>query len=368
MRVPVVAEHGRWGVDRTRGKRIAAVRRVQPCTGIGHAVAHGPYPETVHRIAFVFPGQGSQSVGMGQTLAGSSPAAAAVFAAADAALGEPIADLAWNGPAERLDLTENAQPALVATSTAILEAMREGVAAAGRDLPEPSFAAGHSMGQYTAMVAAGALGLADAVRLVRERGRLMQASGRGRDGAMAALIGLDDARLPELVATASSHGVFVVANRNAPGQVVVSGERTAVETGAELAKTLGARRAIVLPVSVAAHSPLMAEAADGLRLVLQTIEFRDPRVPLLANADGRPITTADGCRAELVEHLTAGVDWVGAVERMTAAGVTTFVEVGPGKVLTGLIKRIATEADVIPADDPGIVGRLLSIEAEVPSA
>ena len=318
----------------------------------------------MHRIAFVFPGQGSQSVGMGQTLASASRAAAAAFETADDALGEPITALAWDGPAERLDLTENAQPALVAASIAILGAIREGFDAAGREPLRPAFAAGHSMGQYTAMVAAGALDLADAVRLVRERGRLMQASGQGRDGAMAALIGLDDARLPELVEGARAHGVFVVANRNAPGQVVVSGERAAIEAGAELAKTLGAKRAIVLPVSVAAHSPLMAEAADGMRRVLETIEFRDPQTTLLANADGRPITTAAGCRTELVEHLTAGVDWVGAVERMAAAGVTTFVEVGPGKVLTGLIKRIAPEARPIAADDPGIVDRLLALEQE----
>jgi [acyl-carrier-protein] S-malonyltransferase len=318
----------------------------------------------VHRIAFVFPGQGSQSVGMGQTLAASSRAAAAVFEAADAALGEPISALAWDGPADRLDLTENAQPALVTASIAILESIREGFDTAGRERPQPAFAAGHSMGQYTAMVAAGALGLDDAVRLVRERGRLMQASGQGRDGAMAALIGLDDARIPELVEGASKHGVFVVANRNAPGQVVVSGERAAIEAGAELAKSLGAKRAIVLPVSVAAHSPLMAEAADGLRRVLETVEFHDPQITLLANADGRPITSADGCRTELVEHLTAGVDWVGAVERMAAAGVTTFIEVGPGKVLTGLIKRITADADPVAADDPGIVDRLLSLELE----
>jgi [acyl-carrier-protein] S-malonyltransferase len=322
----------------------------------------------VQRIAFVFPGQGSQTVGMGQALAGSSPAAAAVFATADAALGEPISELAWTGPADRLDLTENAQPALVATSIAILESIRERLAAAGGSLGLPAFAAGHSMGQYSAMVAAGALGLADACRLVRERGRLMQASGQGRDGAMAALIGLDDTKLPELVASAGAHGTFIVANRNAPGQVVVSGERSAIEAGAELAKALGAKRAIVLPVSVAAHSPLMAEAADGLRRHLATIEFHDPRIPLVANADGRPITTADGCRTELVEHLTAGVDWVGAVEAMSAAGVTTLVEIGPGRVLTGLIKRIVPDATSIPADDPAIVERLLSIESEVPSA
>ena len=312
------------------------------------------------------PGQGSQIVGMGRAIAEDSAAAAAVFAAADGALGESVSDLAWEGPAERLDLTEHAQPAILATSIAILAALRERWAAEGLAAPTPAFAAGHSMGQYSAMVAAGALDLEDGVRLVSERGRLMQASGQGRDGAMAALIGLDDARLPELVAGASQHGVFVVANRNAPGQVVVSGERPAVEAGAELAKALGARRAIVLPVSVAAHSPLMAEAAEGMRVALAGIAFHDPVVPLLANADGRPIETAEACRTELVEHLTAGVDWIRVVERMAGAGVTTFVEIGPGRVLTGLIRRIAPDAEAIPADDPASLDRLLAL-ASVPA-
>ena len=312
-------------------------------------------------VAFVFPGQGSQSVGMGRVLAEGSAAAAAVFAAADQVLGEPLSALAWAGPADRLDVTEHAQPAILATSIAILVGLRERFAAEGLAAPTPIFAAGHSMGQYSALVAAGALSLEDGVRLVRERGRLMQASGGGRDGAMAALIGLDDARLPELVAGASQHGVFVVANRNAPGQVVVSGERSAIEAGAELAKSLGAKRAIILPVSVAAHSPLMAEAAQGMRDALRGIPFHDPSPALLANTDGRPITTADGARAELIEHLTAGVDWIRIVERMAAAGVSTFVEVGPGRVLSGLLKRIVPAAEVIPADDPASMERLLAL-------
>ena len=315
-------------------------------------------------VAFVFPGQGSQSVGMGRDLAASSPAAAAVFAGADAALGEPISALAWDGPADRLDRTENAQPALLAASIAILEALRERCAAAGLAAPTPDFAAGHSMGQYSALVAAGVITLADGIRLVRARGTFMQASGQGRDGAMAALIGLDDALLPELIAGAAVHGIFVVANRNSPGQVVVSGERDAIEAGAAIAKDLGAKRAIVLPVSVAAHSPLMAEAAEGMRTALASIDFRDPTTTLLANADARPITTGAGARAELVDHLTAGVDWVRAVEVMVGAGVTTFVEVGPGKVLTGLIKRIAPDVEVVPADDPSSADRLLSFAAD----
>ncbi len=313
------------------------------------------------QLAFVFPGQGSQSVGMGRALADASPAAAGVFAAADRALGTAISGLAWEGPPDRLDQTENAQPALLATSIAILEALRERWAAAGVAPPRPSFAAGHSMGQYSALVAAGALSLEDGVRLVRERGRLMQASGQGQDGAMAALIGLDDARLPELVAGASEHGTFVVANRNAPGQVVVSGVRAAVEAGAEIARSLGAKRAIVLPVSVAAHSPLMANAADGMRTALAGVEFHDPDPALLANADASPLGSAAACRNELVEHLTTGVDWIRVVEHMCAAGVTTFVEIGPGRVLTGLIKRIAPDAEVIPADDQASIERLLAL-------
>lgn len=314
-------------------------------------------------IAFVFPGQGSQSVGMAGELAELSAAAAGVFRAVDTALEEPLSQLMWGGPADQLDRTENAQPAILAASIAILEDLRVAWTAAGHEPLRPAFAAGHSMGQYSALVAAGVITLEDGVRLVRERGRCMQASGAGRDGAMAAIIGLDDGRLPELVAGASAHGTFVVANRNAPGQVVVSGERAAIDAGAELAKELGARRAIVLPVSVAAHSPLMAEAADAMRSVLDGATFSDPQIPLLANVDAHGITSAADARTELVEHLTAGVDWIAAIEAMQAAGVTTFVEVGPGKVLSGLIKRIAPDAEVIAADDPASRHRLLELAA-----
>jgi [acyl-carrier-protein] S-malonyltransferase len=293
---------------------------------------------------------------MGKLLAAESPAAAAVLAEADEALGESISRLAFEGPAEQLDLTANSQPAIVAVSVAFLAALKERWAAAGVAAPTPAYAAGHSMGQYSAMVAAGVISLADAVRLVRERGRQMQASGQGRSGAMAAVIGLANARLEELVALGSPYGSLTVANRNAPGQVVISGDRAAVEAAAAGARGLGARLVKVLPVSVAAHSSLMTEAAAGMARVLEPISFSDPEIPLLANADARPIASAAAARSELIEHLTRGVDWVSAVERMTADGVTTFVEVGPGRVLTGLIKRIAPDATALAVDDASAPG------------
>jgi [acyl-carrier-protein] S-malonyltransferase len=303
------------------------------------------------RLAFVFPGQGSQSVGMGVALLSAWPQAAAVLADADAVLGEPLTRLIADGPAETLDLTEHAQPALLATSIALLRALQLRATDEGAIL-RPAFAAGHSMGQYSALVAAGSISLADGLRLVRERGRLMQSSGEGRPGAMAAIIGLDEEQLPTLLERAAGHGTLTLANRNAPGQVVVSGERPAVEAAAEIAKDLGARRVIVLPVSVAAHSPLMADAAIGMRAALAGVAFADPSPPLLANADGRPLLDAEAARAELVDHLTTGVDWVAAVRAMAEAGVDTFIEVGPGRVLTGLIKRIVPEATAASLDDP----------------
>ena len=308
--------------------------------------------------AFVFPGQGSQYIGMGRALSEISPAAARVFAEADGALGERLSDLAWSGDPSALDRTENAQPAILATSIAYLRALQETWASRDQEGLVPVFSAGHSMGQYSALVAAGVIDLGEGIRLVRERGRRMQASGLGVEGAMAAVIGLDDARLAELEATGREHGTFAIANRNSPGQVVVSGERAAVQAAADVAKSLGARRAILLPVSVAAHSPLMAEAAQGMRAVLEPLTFRDPTAPLLANADAHLLTTGEACRGELVDHLTSGVDWVATVRAMVDAGVTTFLEIGPGKVLTGLIKRIEPDVEAIALDDPSAPGRL----------
>jgi [acyl-carrier-protein] S-malonyltransferase len=286
---------------------------------------------------------------MGKALASVSPTAAGAWQEADDALGEPISMLAWEGPVEQLDLTVNAQPALLAASIAAQRALD---AARGTDagpFGPPSFFAGHSMGQYSAMVAAGVISLGDGVRLVRERGRLMQAS--SGDGAMAAILGLPDERTDELIAAGVPYGVLNVANRNSPGQIVISGARAAVEASAESARSLGAKRAKVLPVSVAAHSPLMADAAEGMRRALAEVTFSAPSAPLLANADAIALSDGEACRDELIDHLTRGVDWVTAVETMAAAGTDTFIEVGPGKVLVGLVRRIAPDALTIAIDD-----------------
>jgi len=299
--------------------------------------------------AYIYPGQGSQSVGMGRALAAVSAAAAAVWAEADDALGEPISGLAWEGPANELDLTVNAQPALLAASIAAQRALQGTLGGATSPYGAPSFYAGHSMGQYSAMVAAGVLDLGDAVRLVRERGRLMQVS--SGDGAMAAIIGLPDEREAELIAIGAAEGIITVANRNSPGQIVISGQRAAVEAAAAAARDLGARRGMVLPVSVAAHSSLMSDAAEGMRQALADVSFRAPTAPLLANADAMVLSDGEACRDELIDHLTRGVDWVTAVQTMVAAGTDTFVEIGPGKVLTGLVRRIDKNVTTVAIDD-----------------
>ena len=299
--------------------------------------------------AYIYPGQGSQSVGMGKALADVSAEAVAVWQEADEALGDSISQLAWEGPAEQLDLTVNAQPALLAASVAAQRAVEAALGGQTSAYGPPSYFAGHSMGQYSAMVAAGVLDLADAVRLVRVRGQLMQAS--SGDGAMAAVIGLPDDKNEELIAIGAAEGIITIANRNSPGQVVISGQRAAVEAAAAAAKGLGARRGKVLPVSVAAHSPLMAQAAEGMRQALADITFKTPTAPLLANADAIVLSDGEACRDELIDHLTRGVDWVTAVETMVAAGTDTFVEVGPGKVLTGLVRRIDKNVTTIAIDD-----------------
>ena len=301
------------------------------------------------RIAYVFPGQGSQYVGMGAELVERSPAAAEAFERADAALGFPLSRLILEGPAEELDLTVNAQPAILATSVAYLQAMREEAREAGIDIV-PRALAGHSAGQYAAAVAADALDYADALRLVRERGRIMQE--RGIEGGMGAVIGLSDEQVHEIVDAAREHGEISVANRNAPGQIVLSGVIPALVFALEMSKTVGARKAARLTVSVASHSPLMRRARDEFGRILAKVPFRDPKVPMLGNVHGTVISTADGLRIELTEHLVHGVQWTATVRRMVGDGVTDFVEVGPGRVLSGLIRRISPEANTHQVDAP----------------
>jgi len=309
-------------------------------------------PANVHdrrSIALVFPGQGSQYVGMGADLIARSPVAADAFARADDALGLPLSRLILEGPAEELDQTVNAQPAILATSVAYLLAMREEARDAGIDLT-PKVLAGHSAGQYAAAVAADAIDYADALRLVRERGRIMQE--RGIEGGMGAVIGLSDEQVHEIVDAARQHGEISVANANAPGQIVLSGVIPALVFALELSKTVGARKAARLAVSVASHSPLMRRARDEFGRILARVPFRDPQVPMLGNVHGTVISTADGLRIELTEHLVHGVQWTTSVRRMVSDGVTDFVEVGPGRVLSGLIRRISPEATTHQVDAP----------------
>ena len=298
--------------------------------------------------AFVFPGQGSQYVGMGAGLAGRSPVAAAIFERADAALGFSLSRLIFEGPTEELDSTVNAQPAILATSVALLEHLKERAQAAGVAL-NPLAVAGHSAGQYAAAIAAGAVDFEEAVRLVRERGRIMQE--RGIDGGMGAIIGLSEEQAEEVVEQARELGEISVANINAPGQVVLSGVIPALVFALEMSKTVGARRAVQLTVSVASHSPLMRHARDEFAKVLDRAAFRDPAVPLVGNVHATMIRNAEGLREELTEHLVHGVQWVATVRNMAAIGVTDFVEIGPGRVLTGLIRRISPEVQAHSLDE-----------------
>ena len=301
------------------------------------------------KIAFVFPGQGSQYVGMGADLVARSATAADAFERADAALGFPLSRLILDGPADELDLTVNAQPAILATSVAYLLAMRDEARDAGIEIV-PRAMAGHSAGQYAAAVAADAIDYADALRLVRERGRIMQE--RGIEGGMGAVIGLSDEQVGEIVDAAREHGEISVANANAPGQIVLSGVIPALVFALEMSRTVGARKAARLAVSVASHSPLMRRARDEFGRILARVPFRDPQVPMLGNVHGTIINTADGLRIELTEHLVHGVQWTTTVRRMVAGGVTDFVEVGPGRVLSGLIRRISPESETHQVDAP----------------
>jgi [acyl-carrier-protein] S-malonyltransferase len=301
-------------------------------------------------VAFVFPGQGSQSVGMGKALADAYPPARQVFAEIDAALGDHLTTVMWEGPADRLMLTENAQPALVAVS---LAAMRVLESEAGLDLArEAQFVAGHSVGEYAALAAAGSLSIADAARLVRTRGRAMALAVPAGAGAMAALIGVDF-DVAAVIATEAAQGlVCQAANDNGGGQVVISGDRAAVERAVAIAKDKGVRRAMMLPVSGPFHSALMQPAADVMRDALAGVSIKPPVVPLVANVLASPTSDPLEIVRGLVAQVTGTVRWRESVAFMASAGVTTFYEVGAGKVLSGLVKRIAEGASGVTIGTP----------------
>lgn len=321
------------------------------------------------RIAFVFPGQGSQTVGMGADIYQASPAARAVFDMADVALGFSLSSLCFEGPEAALRETVNTQPAIVATSLALLAALQEaagdssGDSSALSDPIHPVFVAGHSVGEYSAVAASGALGVADTLRLVRERGRLMHTEGLRCPSGMAAVLGMDVEALTSICAEATTSaraalsaedaaghpgaGRVVVANDNAPGQIVLSGATPALEIAMELARASGAKRVVPLAVSGAFHSPVMAPAADALAAAVAAAPVIAPGVPIVANITATPITTEIQLREELAQQIVSPVQWTRTVEYLAKHGVETFVEIGAGQVLAGLIKRIAKGATIV---------------------
>ncbi len=309
--------------------------------------------------AFVFPGQGSQFVGMAGPLLETSEMARAMMALADDTLGFGLTDLIANGPAEELEDTANAQPAILAVSIAALAALQENAQDAGIELA-PDYVAGHSLGEFTALVAAGVMQFPTALALVRERGRLMKRAGETNPGGMAAILGLDDEAIADVCRTASADGVVVPANRNCPGQTVISGDVDALTEAMELAKGRGARRAARLNVSIASHSPLMADANRAFQKLLQDAALSLPDFPekpsgmVIGNVSAMPIYTTGGLYEELDLQMERPVDWTGSIQTMVDAGVRTFIEIGPGAVLAGLIKRIAPGAQTIPMAGLGL--------------
>ncbi len=310
--------------------------------------------------AFVFPGQASQTVGMGADLAQAYPEARAVFDEADAILGFALSTLCWEGPDADLTQTINTQPALYVTSMAVLRVLE-----ARLGVLRPAYMAGHSLGEITALAAAGALRFADGLKLVRERGRLMQEAGATTPGGMAAIIGM---RKPEKIealcarASQESGAPVVLANDNCPGQVVISGDKTALARALDLLKEAGAKRIVPLPVSIASHSPLMAEVATKLAAYMEGVEFHAPTIPVIGNVGAAPIETPDAIRAELAAQLTSRVRWTESVQAMRAAGVQRFIELGSRDVLTGLLRRIDRKASGLALNSAAAVGAFIASE------
>lgn len=296
-------------------------------------------------IAFIFPGQGSQSPGMGKELAGKFPAARQVFEEADRALGFALSDLCFNGPAEALQLTENTQPAILATSIAALRAIES----AG--FPKADFVAGHSLGEYSALVAAGSLSLVDAVRTVRKRGQYMQEAVPVGTGAMAAILGADVGTVNAACAEAAEGEVCSAANINSPNQIVIAGATAAIDRAIEIVKARGAKRAVKLNVSAPFHCAMMKPAQDRLAADLHELEFKDLVAPLVTNVDATPINKGAEAREALVRQVSQPVRWLESVEFLATQGVQTFIEIGPGKVLSGLVRQINRELRCLNVED-----------------